>query len=155
MHGDEFDAAVKFSPWLARLGGGAYALAMWLNRGVNACRRALGLPYWSLASYLKPRLGNAVRYVEHSSAPPRRRRATRPARRDLRSHPSRRDARDRRHSYCNDGDWVESCTALVEDMNERTACRLCAAWTQRRAGRVRRQGALIEVAAVDDRPRML
>ncbi|HKU88448.1 MAG TPA: UDP-2,3-diacylglucosamine diphosphatase [Steroidobacteraceae bacterium] len=39
MHGDEFDAAVKCSRWLARIGGGAYELAMRLNRGVNLMRR--------------------------------------------------------------------------------------------------------------------
>ena len=64
MHGDEFDAAVKCSRWLARLGGGAYELALRLNRAVNALRRLLGLPYWSFANYLKLRLKNAVRYVE-------------------------------------------------------------------------------------------
>ena len=64
MHGDEFDSAVKCSRWLARFGATAYEFMMRINRGVNLCRRALGLPHWSLATYLKLRLANAVRYVE-------------------------------------------------------------------------------------------
>src|SRR5687768_1657678 len=31
VHGDEFDAAVKFSPWLARLGSHAYDITLRLN----------------------------------------------------------------------------------------------------------------------------
>ena len=56
MHGDEFDSAVKCSRWLARFGATAYEFMMRINRGVNLCRRALGLPHWSLATYLKLRL---------------------------------------------------------------------------------------------------
>ncbi|HMI37440.1 MAG TPA: UDP-2,3-diacylglucosamine diphosphatase, partial [Steroidobacteraceae bacterium] len=62
-HGDEFDAHVKCSRWLAALGSGMYDVSLGLNRGVNRVRRALGFPYWSLASYLKSRVGNAMTYV--------------------------------------------------------------------------------------------
>jgi UDP-2,3-diacylglucosamine pyrophosphatase LpxH len=64
MHGDEFDTAVKCSRWLARFGAVAYEFVMRINRGVNVCRRMLGMPFWSLATYVKLRLGNAVRYVQ-------------------------------------------------------------------------------------------
>ena len=73
MHGDEFDAAVKCSPWLARLGAQRLRIhAAPQSLASTLCRRALGLPYWSLASYLKLRLKNAVRYVEASSMPRRK-----------------------------------------------------------------------------------
>ena len=115
-HGDEFDANVKFSRWLAALGSGMYDVSLGLNRAVNRVRRALGFPYWSLASYLKSKVGNAMQYVdlfEQAAAHAAQRRGLdgiicghihRPANRDL--HGVR---------YCNTGDWVENCSALIED----------------------------------------
>jgi len=115
MHGDEFDTAVKCSRWLARFGATAYEFMMRVNRSVNACRNAIGLPYWSLATYLKLRLPKAVRYVaafEQAAAQAARSRNLdgivcghihRPGMRKIDGV-----------LYCNDGDWVESCTALVE-----------------------------------------
>ena len=115
MHGDEFDTAVKYSRWLARFGATAYEFMMRLNRSVNVCRRAFGMPYWSLATYLKLRLPKAVQYVaafEHAAAQAARSR-------DLDGivcgHIHRAGMRQIDGVlYCNDGDWVESCTALVE-----------------------------------------
>jgi UDP-2,3-diacylglucosamine pyrophosphatase LpxH len=116
LHGDELDGAVQCSPWLARLGGGAYALALWLNRCLNSGRRLLRLPHWSLANYLKMRIGNAVRHIEAFE-----RAAADLARQQgldgvVCGHIHRASLRDIDGTlYCNDGDWVESCTALVED----------------------------------------
>ena len=115
MHGDEFDTVVKCSRWLASFGAWAYDLTMRLNRSVNACRRLFRLPYWSLATYLKLRLPKAVRYVaafEHAAAHAARSR-------DLDGivcgHIHRPGVREIDGVlYCNDGDWVESCSAIVE-----------------------------------------
>ena len=63
MHGDEFDGAVQCSRWLAALGSGLYDVTLGANRLVNALRRRFGYPYWSLAGYLKSRVGNAMKYV--------------------------------------------------------------------------------------------
>ncbi len=115
-HGDEFDASVKCSRWLAALGSGMYDVSLGLNRGVNRVRRALGFPYWSLASYLKSKVGNAMTYVrrfEEAAAHAALRRGLdgiicghihRPA-----------DAERCGVRYCNTGDWVENCSALIED----------------------------------------
>jgi UDP-2,3-diacylglucosamine pyrophosphatase LpxH len=121
-HGDEFDTAVQWSPWLRRLGAGAYDFTLRLNRHVNAVRRWFGFPFWSLATWLKHRVGNAVQYIESFE-----RAAAAAARRQgvdgivcghiHRAGISQIDG----VRYCNDGDWVESCTALVEDMNGRIA----------------------------------
>ena len=80
------------------LGDKAYDLAIRLNRIVNALRRWLGVPYWSLSQWAKLKVKNAVNYIgafeqtlAQRSAPPRRRR------RDLRPHPHRRDPRRSRH----------------------------------------------------------
>ena len=118
MHGDEFDTAVKFSPWLARLGSHVYDFTVVLNRGVNALRRRFGFPYWSLANWLKHRVKNAIEYIdsfERAAAHAARRRGVDGI---VCGHIHRAAIREIDGvRYCNDGDWVESCTALVEDMN--------------------------------------
>jgi UDP-2,3-diacylglucosamine pyrophosphatase LpxH len=117
MHGDEFDTAVKCSRWLARFGAVAYEFTMRINRGVNLCRRALGMPYWSLATYLKLRLGNAVRYVQAFEAAAAQAARSRGLDGIVCGHIHRAEVREIDGvTYCNDGDWVESCTALVESI---------------------------------------
>jgi UDP-2,3-diacylglucosamine pyrophosphatase LpxH len=118
IHGDEFDSAVKCSRWLARFGATAYDVMMRVNRGVNLCRRALGLPHWSLASYLKLRLPNAMRYVEAFEHAAAQAALSRNLSGVVCGHIHRPGLRQIEGVlYCNDGDWVESCTALVESMS--------------------------------------
>jgi UDP-2,3-diacylglucosamine pyrophosphatase LpxH len=122
LHGDEFDDMVRYNRWIARIGSRAYKILMVLNRWVHAVRRRLGLGYWSFADYLKSRVKNAVNYVErfeHAVA--------------LEAHRRGVDGLICGHihkaaiyrigdiHYCNDGDWVESCTALVEHHDGRFA----------------------------------
>jgi UDP-2,3-diacylglucosamine pyrophosphatase LpxH len=143
MHGDEFDTVVKCSRWLARFGASAYELMMRLNRSVNACRVALGMPYWSLATYLKLRLPKAVRYVaafEHAAA-----HAARSRNLDgiVCGHIHRPGVREIDGVlYCNDGDWVENCTALVETSNGQ----LSLMYAEKMHGSVARED-LVEIAA--------
>ena len=120
LHGDEFDGVVKCSRWLTRLGSWGYDLLLWLNLQVNSVRRLLGFPHWSLASYLKHKSRNALLYIsnfEQAAAYAAERRGVdgvvcghihRPALKKLGGV-----------LYCNDGDWVESCSCLVEDFNGR------------------------------------
>ena len=116
MHGDEFDGAVKCSRWLTALGSGLYDVTLGANRVVNALRRRLGYPYWSLAGYLKSRVGNAVKYVhefEHAAAQAARRRGVDGI---VCGHIHRPEIVELEGLlYCNDGDWVDSCSALIED----------------------------------------
>lgn len=115
MHGDEFDNIVKYSKWLAIIGGWIYEALLQANRAVNLVRRKLGFPYWSLAAYLKHKVKNAVNFISHFE--------------QVLVHEARKRDVDgvvcgHIHKatieeydgvlYCNDGDWVESCTALVE-----------------------------------------
>src|SRR5262245_50910712 len=120
MHGDEFDTVVKCSPWLARLGASAYDFLLRMNRYVNALRRLFGYPYWSLASYLKHKVKNAVQYIssfERAVAHAARKRGVDGV---VCGHIHRAEMSEIDGvTYCNDGDWVESCTALVEDLNGR------------------------------------
>jgi UDP-2,3-diacylglucosamine pyrophosphatase LpxH len=115
LHGDEFDAVVKHARWLALLGDGAYELALWLNRHFNTVRRRLGYQYWSLSAYLKRQVKNAVQYIvsfADAVAEEARRRGVDGV---VCGHIHTAEIRQLRGIlYCNDGDWVESCTALVE-----------------------------------------
>ncbi len=115
LHGDEFDSVVQCSPWLAHLGARAYAALLRLNRYVNAVRRRMGKKYWSLAAVLKHKVKNAVSYIasfEHAVAAAARRRKVDGL---VCGHIHRAEMRMIDGVlYCNDGDWVESCTALVE-----------------------------------------
>jgi UDP-2,3-diacylglucosamine pyrophosphatase LpxH len=122
LHGDEFDSVVKCSRWLALLGAHAYDFSIDMNRHFNRIRRLFGYEYWSLANYLKHKVKNAVNYIssfEQAVAAEVRRRGVDGV---VCGHIHRAEvSRIDGVLYCNDGDWVESCTALVEDRNGRLA----------------------------------
>jgi UDP-2,3-diacylglucosamine pyrophosphatase LpxH len=120
LHGDEFDSVIKASPLLEALGNRAYAFVLKLNRYVNLLRGAFGFPYWSIAAYLKHKVKNAVKYIanfERALAQEAQRRGLDGA---VCGHIHRAEIS---HIdgvlYCNDGDWVESCTTLTEDFEGR------------------------------------
>jgi UDP-2,3-diacylglucosamine pyrophosphatase LpxH len=118
VHGDLFDGVVRYAPWLARIGDWAYQKVLWLNGKLNAARCRLGYPYWSLSAYLKYKVKNAVEYVsrfEETLADEARRRKVDGV---VCGHIHKAEIRDIGGIvYCNDGDWVESCTALAEDFD--------------------------------------
>ena len=120
LHGDEFDSVIKASPLLEALGNRAYAFVLKLNRYVNLLRRAFGSPYWSIAAYLKHKVKNAVKYIanfERALAQEARRRGLDGA---ICGHIHRAEiSQIDGVLYCNDGDWVESCTTLTEDFQGR------------------------------------
>mgnify|MGYP001827128841 CR=1 FL=1 len=120
LHGDEFDGVVKISPLLARAGARAYGFLLSANHLVNALRRSLGFGYWSLAAFLKHRVKNAVQYIgsfEHAVAHAARKEGVDGL---VCGHIHRPEIRDVDGVlYCNDGDWVESCSALVEHFDGR------------------------------------
>ena len=115
MHGDAYDAVVTHARWLALLGDGAYTVTLWINRHFNTLRRRLGYPYWSLSAYLKRRVKNAMQYIvsfgDMVTAEARRRGVDGV----VCGHIHHAEIRNLGGVlYCNSGDWVESCTALVE-----------------------------------------
>ncbi len=115
LHGDQFDGVVKCSRLMAALGCHAYDLLLFTNRMVNHVRRHFGFPYWSLAAYLKTRMKNALNYIrrfEEAVAIEAHRRGVDGM---VCGHIHRAEMTEIDGVlYCNDGDWVESCTALVE-----------------------------------------
>ena len=120
LHGDEFDSIVRASPLLESLGNHGYSAALRLNRYINAIRQQLGYPYWSLAGFLKHRVKNAVKFIanfERVLAVEARRRGLDGV---ICGHIHRAEISEIDGiTYCNDGDWVESCTTLVEDFQGR------------------------------------
>jgi UDP-2,3-diacylglucosamine pyrophosphatase LpxH len=115
MHGDHFDGIVKHARWLAHLGDWAYAVALGVNDGLNFLRRRMGLSYWSLSAYLKHKVKNAVEYVSNYETAIVREALHRKVDGVICGHIHHAEMREIDGIlYCNDGDWVESCTALVE-----------------------------------------
>ena len=114
-HGDKFDVVVSYAKWLALIGDYAYGAALALNVWFNFARRKLGFGYWSLSSYLKYRVKNAVAFIgdyEQALVAEARRRDVHGVICGHIHHAAMHEVDG--IVYCNDGDWVESCTALVE-----------------------------------------
>jgi UDP-2,3-diacylglucosamine pyrophosphatase LpxH len=119
-HGDSFDCFIEYAHWLGNLGAWAYDFAVVLNNQLNRIRRSLGLSYWSLAGFLKLHLKEALQYINNFE--------------EILAGEAKNRGYDGvvcghiHHAnlrfidgilYCNDGDWVDSCSALVEHFDGR------------------------------------
>lgn len=115
IHGDEFDTIVRYHKWLSLLGSWAYRYLIMLNRAINGVRRMLGRPYWSLSGAIKRKVQQAVKHLTNfeESLIGRARHmhvdgivcghTHQPAMHEIEGM-----------LYCNTGDWIEHCTAIVE-----------------------------------------
>ena len=116
LHGDEFDSAIIFSPLQRLVGYCSYSLLLAINGINNRVRRWLKLPYWSLAYYIKNKVGNARRAIETFEKAAAEEAARRGFDGIVCGHIHQPEIRHYGDTlYCNDGDWLESCTALVEN----------------------------------------
>jgi UDP-2,3-diacylglucosamine pyrophosphatase LpxH len=115
LHGDAFDSVVRYARFLALLGDGAYTTALVVNRWFNAVRRRLGYPYWSLSAWLKRQVKGAVKAIDRFEAALAGEARRRGFDGVVCGHIHHAEMREINGVlYLNDGDWVESCTALVE-----------------------------------------
>lgn len=134
VHGDLFDGITKLAPWLSFLGDKAYNLVLGLNNKFNWIRRRLGFGYWSLSNYLKYQVKTAVDFIfqfEKNLAVYCRKRGYDGV---ICGHIHHAEIKDIDGIiYMNDGDWVESCTALVEHHDGRWEI---ITWTQERDNHV-------------------
>ena len=118
LHGDQFDGAMVCPRWLSRLGDLLHGVTLGVNHQVNNVRRALGRPYWSFAEWLKLSVGTSLRYIEQFEQLAALHAARFGYDGVVCGHIHRANLRHIGGTlYCNTGDWVESCTALIE--NER------------------------------------
>jgi UDP-2,3-diacylglucosamine pyrophosphatase LpxH len=128
VHGDMFDGITRLAPWISFLGDRAYDVILSLNSRVNWIRHRFGFGYFSLSQYLKTRVKKAVDFIFHFE-------------KNLAEYCKKRGydgviCGHIHHAeikeidgvvYMNDGDWVESCTALVEHWDGRWEI---VTWTQ-------------------------
>lgn len=116
LHGDQFDMVMGCAKWLAHLGDAAYEFMLKVNTVFNFIRRKLGFSYWSLSAYLKNKVKNAVNHIGDFETFIAERALHHQADGVVCGHIHHAQMRPMgKVLYCNDGDWVESCTALVED----------------------------------------
>ena len=120
VHGDEFDAIVRNAKLITALGDWLYYVLLRMNRVFNWFRRKLGMPYWSLAAYVKGKVKRAVEYVSNFEEAVVKSAAERKVDAVLCGHIHRPEIRDLEGiTYINCGDWVENCTAIVEHFDGR------------------------------------
>jgi UDP-2,3-diacylglucosamine pyrophosphatase LpxH len=121
LHGDEFDQVTKYHRWLAVLGDRAYDFVVRLNMMLSWLRRTLGIPgYWSLAGYAKRRIKTAVSFIfdfEESVVRYARERGFDGV---ICGHIHAAAIKEIEGiTYVNCGDWVDSCTAILEHADGR------------------------------------
>ncbi len=117
-HGDVFDGEVCLGKWQSVLGDLLYDLLLFLNRCCFSLRKLFGFGYWSLAGYIKSRVKGAneaiyrykkaaVNYAKHKGADG-----------IICGHIHQPDVEILDGClYCNDGDWIENCTLLAENLD--------------------------------------
>ena len=120
IHGDYFDGVIQCAKWLAYVGDNLYEFTLKLNRHLNRLRGHFGLPYWSLSAYLKQKVKKALNYVTDFEVAVAREARNLGHDGVVCGHIHRAEMRTIDGIlYCNDGDWVESQTALVEHLDGR------------------------------------
>lgn len=120
IHGDQFDIVVCNARWLALLGDWAYQIAIAANTWFNRLRRFFGVGYWSLSAWAKMKVKNAVNFIgdyENTLASEAARRGVDGVICGHIHHAAIRMIDN--VLYVNTGDFVESCSAIVEHMDGR------------------------------------
>lgn len=114
-HGDLFDGITSLAPWLAHIGDSAYEFLIWLNRYINKTRNMFGLRYWSLAAYLKRKTKKSLEFIFEFERTLTEYAASKGYAGVIAGHIHTPEIKDINGTmYYNDGDWTDSCSALVE-----------------------------------------
>ncbi|KRB10320.1 UDP-2,3-diacylglucosamine diphosphatase [Lysobacter sp. Root690] len=115
-HGDDYDSVTQFGGMQEKFGDWLYERILTGNQLTNRVRRRFGLRYWSLADFLKRRSGAAERYISRFVQAGLNDARQRGLDGIVCGHIHRAALFERDGCiYANDGDWVESLTALAED----------------------------------------
>lgn len=130
-HGDLFDGVIQHAKWLAYLGDWAYEFTLKANSTLNRLRGRLGMPYWSLSKYLKLKVKRAVSFIGDFEKAVAREARKRGVDGVVCGHIHHAELRQIEGVlYCNDGDWVESLSALVEHPDGTLALLDWSAWAR-------------------------
>ncbi|MFA9440112.1 UDP-2,3-diacylglucosamine diphosphatase [Uliginosibacterium sp. sgz301328] len=121
LHGDEFDQVTRYHKWVAVLGDVAYNLLVRINTWLSLVRRTLRMPgYWSLAGYAKRRVKKAVSFIFDFEDCVVRGMRERQVDGVICGHIHAAAIKEIGGiTYVNCGDWVDSCTAIVEHFDGR------------------------------------
>ena len=116
VHGDMFDGITRMAKWISFLGDKAYDFVLWVNTRYNWWRHKLGFGYWSLSKFLKSKVKKAVGFIfkfEENITDYCERKGYDGV---ICGHIHTPEIKVMNNGiiYMNDGDWVESCSALVE-----------------------------------------
>ena len=113
-------SVTTYHRWLALLGDRAYGALVRLNRPVAGLRRALGLAgYWSLAGYAKRQVKTAVAFIADFWAAVVGYAKARGVDAVICGRVHTAAMRDLDGvGYLNCGDWVDSCTGVLEHLDE-------------------------------------
>ncbi len=115
LHGDRFDRVATHTPWLAHVGDVAYRALLAASVALNRLRRRRGLAFWSLSAWAKLKVKEAVNFISYYEARIADEARSRGVHGVLCGHIHHAAMRDQDGvRYINTGDWVESCTAVVE-----------------------------------------
>lgn len=115
MHGHELDTVVQNARWLAFAGDVGYQFLLSLNPLINFVRRRFGLGYWSLSAFAKQRVKDTVNFIGEYERAVARYAGDHAVDGVLCGHIHHASIRSIGHlAYYNCGDWVETCSALVE-----------------------------------------
>lgn len=122
IHGDQFDGVIQCHRWLALIGDHAYETSLVLNRLYNKIRLRFGMDYWSMSAYLKHKVKRAVNFISDFENAVAKKAAQKNMDGVVCGHIHHAEIRTISYGehtvvYHNSGDWVESCTALIEDFN--------------------------------------
>lgn len=118
IHGDKYDSVIQTRKWLAILGDWGYETLVVANRYFNRVRRRFGMGYWSLSAYIKHRVKSAVSFItafEEAVVKDCKKKGYSGVVCGHIHHPEIREIQG--VDYYNCGDWVESCTAIVETLD--------------------------------------
>src|SRR5438093_11340471 len=120
IHGHELDTVVQNVKWLAFLGDAGYQFLLSLNPLINFVRRRFGLGYWSLSAYVKQRVKDAVSFIGKFEAAVVKYAERYRVEAVLCGHIHSVSIRKFGNvTYYNCGDWVETCSALIEHFDGR------------------------------------
>lgn len=116
IHGDDFDGITRYAKWLSVAGDVGYNSLLAVNRWFNVCRRKLGMGYWSLSAFVKHKVKKAAQFIDQFETNIAKEVKDRGLDGVVCGHIHHAEIRIIDGIiYANDGDFVESCTVLVEE----------------------------------------